>query len=70
MAYVYPNYPTKKALREAITAGVSVQVFQPGPFSGNIPASGRIALEGPHYPKPHRWYATGTMLDGKLVKVA
>jgi hypothetical protein len=68
MAYVSPNFKTKKALRDAIASGRSVGVFQPG--LGTVPENGRIALEGPHYPAPHTWYATGTLENGKLVKVS
>lgn len=67
MAYVSPNFKTKKALREAIESGRSIGVFQPG--LGTVPENGIIALEGPHYPAPHTWYATGTLENGKLVKV-
>jgi superfamily II RNA helicase len=28
---------------------------------------GGIALEGPHYPEPHRWYASGECKDGMLI---
>ena len=68
MAYVEPNFKTKKQLKEAIANGDRVRVFQPGPFDG-IPRNGKVAIEGPHYPKPHTWYATGIIQDGILVKV-
>ncbi len=67
MAYVSPNYKTKKQLKEALEAGKNVEVYQPG--LGTIPENGTVYLEGPHYPEPHRWYAQGTMAGGKLVKV-
>ena len=67
MAYVNPNFKTKKALKEALAKGQSVEVYQPG--LGTVPTNGTIALEGPHYPKPHTWYASGTMKDGKLIKI-
>lgn len=67
MAYVSPNFKTKKALKEALAEGRNVDVYQPG--MGSVPQDGRIALEGPHYPQPHTWYATGTMQNGQLVKV-
>ena len=67
MTYVSPNFRTKKALREAVKAGTTVEVFQPG--LGTVPENGTVYLEGPHYPEPHKWYAVGTMKDGKLVKV-
>ena len=67
MAYVSPNFKSKKLLKEALAAGQQVDVFQPG--LGTVPYNGTVSLEGPHYPKPHTWYASGTMADGKLVKV-
>jgi hypothetical protein len=65
--YVSPNFKTKKALKEALAAGEAVRVYSPG--IGSVPLNGTIDLEGPHYPKPHTWYATGVMVDGKLTKV-
>ena len=55
MAYVNPDFKTKKALREALTAKQPIEVYQPG--LGTVPTNGTIALEGPHYPKPHTWSA-------------
>lgn len=71
MAYVDPDFKTKKALKEALAKGDTVEVFHPNAIVANsIPRDGTITLEGPHYPKPHTWYATGTMKDGKLVRVS
>jgi hypothetical protein len=67
MAYVTPDYRTKKALKDALKAGESIGVYQPG--IGNVPLNGSISLEGPHYPKPHTWYAEGIMENGVLIKV-
>lgn len=67
MAYVSPNFKTKKALKEALMKGSPVDVYQPG--MGEVPENGAVYLEGPHYPAPHSWYAEGLMKDGKLVKV-
>ncbi len=67
--YTVENFRTKKALKEAVAAGREVRIFQPGPFGGNEPREGEVALEGPHYPAPHSWYATGTLKDGRVVKV-
>lgn len=66
-SYVSPNFKSKKALKEALANGEHVDVFKPG--LGSVPHDGTTALEGPHYPEPHRWYGTGTMKDGKLVSV-
>jgi hypothetical protein len=65
--YVSPNFPSKKALKAAVAAGTSVDAFSPGPFP--CPRDGDISVEGPHYPRPHSWYARVRVADGKVVKV-
>ena len=67
MAYVDPNFPTKKALKEAVSRGDVVAVFSHGPFG--CKSDGRETIEGPHYPKPHTWYAQVEVEDGVVVKV-
>ena len=68
MAYVTPNFKCKAALTRAIAEGGDIGVFQPG--FGTVPLNGKISLEGPHDPAAHTWYGTGTIVDGKLVKVS
>lgn len=63
------NFKTKKALKDAVANGEKITVYQPGPFGGNEPANGDIALEGPHYPAPHTWYASATLQNGIVVRV-
>lgn len=65
--YVTPNFKTKKALREAVARGDVVKVFSPGPFEA--PDEGRHAVEGPHYPEPHRWYAQVEITGQRVIKV-
>lgn len=67
--YTRTNYQTKKALKDAVASGATVLYYQPGPFGGNEPRDGTFCVEGPHYPQPHRWYATCTAVDGRIVKV-
>jgi hypothetical protein len=67
--YTTINFKTKKALKEAVAAGMLVTVYQPGPFGGNEPRDGKVCLEGPHYPEPHRWYAEAWLENGHVVKV-
>lgn len=68
--YVMPNFKTKKALKDALAAGRTVEVFQPNAvIAGLVPDNGEVTIEGPHYPEPHRWYARGKVVNGKLVKV-
>lgn len=66
--YTDRNFKSKKSLKEAVAKGEKVGVFSPGPFS--CPKDGRVALEGPHYPEPHKWYASAILKDGVIVKVS
>lgn len=65
--YATRNFKTKKALKEAVAQGERVTVYQPG--LGDVPNNGTVALEGPHYPQPHTWYASATLKDGVIVAV-
>lgn len=67
MAYVDPNFKTKKALKEAVAAGDRVSVFSPGPFGCTL--DGTETIEGPHYPQPHRWYARVRVEGGYVTEV-
>lgn len=67
--YTNTNFKTKKALKEAVASGQRVKVYQPGPFGGNMPTTGKVSLEGPHYPEPHKWYAEAWLENGLVVKV-
>ncbi len=71
MAYTQINFKTKKALKEAVASpDVSVRAYQPGMGPDLSVFTGRTTLEGPHYPEPHKWYATAEMVDGVIVKVS
>jgi hypothetical protein len=67
--YAEINFKSKKALKEAVESGKEVRYYQPGPFGGNEIKDGTIALEGPHYPAPHAWYATAVVEGGVVVAV-
>jgi len=67
--YTSTNFQTKKALKEAVTRGDHVTLWNPGPFGGP-PTDGECTVEGPHYPQPHRWYARVKVAGGRVVKVA
>ncbi len=64
MAYTEIDYASKAALVRDHKAGKTIRVYQPGPFPLK---EGSVALEGPHYPKPHTWYATAEVKDGVIV---
>lgn len=65
--YTTTNFKTKKALKEAIASGTIVRLFAPG--LGRPVDNGTEHVEGPHYPEPHRWYASVTVKDGVVVAV-
>ena len=67
--YTMTNFKTKKALKEAISAGKRVEVYQPNDMLGANTQNGKVTLEGPHYPAPHTWYAQAELKDGAIVKV-
>lgn len=69
--YTHVNFKTKKALREAIARGDRVTVYQPNAdITGHYgPTNGDVTLEGPHYPKPHTWYARVRIEGGVIIKL-
>jgi hypothetical protein len=43
-----------------------VTVYQPGGiFEGT--KTGRVCIEGPHFPEAHKWYATAEIVDRVVV---
>jgi hypothetical protein len=67
MPYTSKDYKTKKALKEAVADGKAVSVWSLGPWP--VVDNGTVYIEGPQYPKPHRWYASCTIVDGLLTAV-
>jgi len=65
--YTVINFKSKKELKEAVLAGKEVRIFAPG--LGTPVENGKETLCGPHYPKPHSWYATAIMVNGVVKKV-
>lgn len=68
MAYTSTNFKTKKALKAAVADGKKISVWSPGPFP--VATNGKVSLEGPHYPEPHKWYASATVENGIITKVS
>lgn len=68
--YTDRNFKTKKALKEAVAAGRQIGVYQYNNIFGvEPPTNGVVAVEGPHAPAAHSWYATVTLANGYIVKV-
>lgn len=69
--YTSKNFKTKKALKEAVAKGERITVYQPNNmFNVQPPENGRVTLEGPHSPQPHKWSAIAELKDGAIVKVS
>jgi hypothetical protein len=66
--YTDINFKTKKALKEAVISGKQVTYYQPGGLYP-APKDGKIYLEGPHYPEPHKWYAQAIAKDGIIISI-
>jgi len=66
--YTVKNFRTKKDLKAAVARGERVETYQPG---GMFPAvqNGKATIEGPHYPEPHRWYASVMLQNGVVMAV-
>jgi len=67
------DFRTKRELKEAVANGQKLRIYQPNDMFGNPKGdehyTGEATLEGPHYPKPHSWYAQVEVVDGYIVKV-
>jgi hypothetical protein len=66
--YTNIDFRTKKAVKQAVKDGQKITVYQHAGI-GQVPTDGEVSLEGPHFPKPHTWYATAILKDGVIVKV-
>ena len=78
MHYCDINFKNKKALKNAVAIrkqfpdkAPPVTVYNPEVFSGErpTPRDGTVCVGGPHYPAPHTWYATVTIVAGEVVAV-
>lgn len=65
--YADTNFKSKKAFKDAVAAGQQVRLYAPGMGTPNT--NGKETVCGPHYPKPHSWYASVIVKDGIVTKV-
>lgn len=67
--YVTKNPKSKAEIKRRLAAGEVLHAYPPG--LGEIPkGGGDVPIEGPHYPKPHRWYGIATVDGtGRILKV-
>ena len=69
MAYTDTNFKSKKDLKLAVANGKEIRCYQPGLGLDLSNFTGKVYLEGPHYPKPHTWYAQAELVNGVITKV-
>jgi hypothetical protein len=62
--FTIPSFGSKRELRAAVVAGVTVEVFEPS----SVPArtDGLVFLEGPAPDQPTRWYAQALVEDARI----
>lgn len=66
MSYVNPNYKSKKDFITAVKCGVKHETYNLfGMYETQ--KNGVDVVEGPHYPRPHKWYAQVTVKDGIVI---
>jgi hypothetical protein len=68
-AYLYPNLKSKKAYKEAIASGETITARENYPWGSETVDNGRVCFEGPHYPKPHRFYGNAIVENGRVVEI-
>jgi hypothetical protein len=68
-AYLYPNLASKKSLREAIASGQEIIAKLNYPWGSEKVESGNVVFEGPHAPRPHRFYGTAWIENGRVVEI-
>ena len=65
--YASRNFKSKREFKLAVDSGERITLFAPG--LGSPKANGTEYVSGPHYPEPHKWYATCTIVNGVVTKV-
>lgn len=65
--YASRNFKSKREFKLAVDSGERITLFAPG--LGSPKANGTEYVSGPHYPEPHKWYATCAVKNGVVIKV-
>lgn len=68
-AYLYPNLKSKKAYKELISTGGLVTALENRPSGQQTVNTGVVTFEGPHYPRPHKFYGEATVVKGRVVSI-
>ena len=68
--YLCPNLKSKKAFKESIASGKTINAVQLTPWGEEEVKDGKVAFSGPHHPEPHRFYGHAVVRDRIVVKVS
>jgi hypothetical protein len=66
VAYVLPNYRSRRALINGLTEGMAVKVFA---FDPEPPWNGPVTVEGPNYPEVPQWRARVRIENGVVKQI-
>jgi hypothetical protein len=69
VVYTDRNFQTGKELKEAFAKGDKLSVYQPGGMFSPTVNDGDHTVEGPHYPKPHKFYVRVRVKDGIITAI-
>jgi hypothetical protein len=69
-AYLYPELPSKKAYKEAIKQGETITARENTPWGQKEVTNGPVTFEGPHYPKPHKYYGKAVVKEGRVISIS
>jgi len=67
--YTSINFKSKADVKRALAEGKKLTVYQPNDIFGANTQDGKVYLEGPHYPQPHKWYAEAWLENGYIVRI-
>ena len=68
-AYLYPELASKAEYKRALARGDRITAEENTPWGSYPFEDGTAIFEGPHYPKPHKYYGTATLIGGVVVAI-
>ena len=68
-AYLYPEMKSKVAYKRAIAEGVEIKAYEMYPWGKKRLFNEVTVFEGPHYPKPHKYYGKAVVKNGLVIKI-
>lgn len=66
--YLSENFKSKAAAKRALADGQVIRLVSNSPYDGTNP-NGKVHIEGPWYPEPHKWWGVATAVNGTVIKI-